>query len=219
MYLYGFFSLVSKFDKSLLGTIIMPLCLSKHRAIDYAACGWGLYSCKGVYMNKNMLTALVAIMLLSLVSLYLVLPIEHPEMVTNFLFWRPEGARNLDFRQGLDLRGGLQVLLTADMDEDQELPPGAMQTASQIVENRVNALGLTEPIVQVRGQRKINVELPGINDPGEASILSARRHCWNLWNLQPERPSNCPLVRQSARLLDWKELRKRLQLRRIFSKR
>ncbi|MCD4738351.1 MAG: protein translocase subunit SecD [Anaerolineae bacterium] len=119
-------------------------------------------------MNKNMLTALVAILLLTLVSLYLVLPIEHPEMVTNLLFWRPAGSRSLDFRQGLDLRGGLQVLMSADMEDDQELPPGAMKTASQIVENRVNALGLTEPVVQVRGQRKLNVELPGISDPGAA---------------------------------------------------
>ncbi len=120
-------------------------------------------------MRKNTITRSVLIMLLALISLYLVLPIEHPDDLLNIiLFWRPESARELEFRQGLDLQGGLQVLLAADVPQDQELSPGAMETASQIVESRVNALGLTEPIVQVQGQRKIIVELPGIENPDQA---------------------------------------------------
>lgn len=120
-------------------------------------------------MNKNTITAFVLILLLAFVSLFLVLPIERPEDLMNILlFWRPVDARELEFRQGLDLQGGLQVLLAADVSEDQDLAPGAIETASQIVENRVNALGLTEPIVQVQGQRKIIVELPGIENPEQA---------------------------------------------------
>ena len=48
------------------------------------------------------------------------------------------------------------------------LPAGAMDTARTIVENRVNALGVTEPVVQRQGERRIIVELPGIKNPDEA---------------------------------------------------
>jgi preprotein translocase subunit SecD len=43
-----------------------------------------------------------------------------------------------------------------------------MDTARQIVENRVNALGVTEPLVQRQGANRIVVELPGIQDPDQA---------------------------------------------------
>lgn len=74
-------------------------------------------------------------------------------------------------RLGLDLQGGLQVLLEADVPEDQEVTPEAMDTARQIVDRRVNAIGVTEPLVQVEGNRRILVELPGIEDSQEAISL------------------------------------------------
>jgi protein-export membrane protein SecD len=43
-----------------------------------------------------------------------------------------------------------------------------METARRIVENRVNSLGLTEPVVQAQGERRIIVELPGIENPEQA---------------------------------------------------
>ena len=74
-------------------------------------------------------------------------------------------------RLGLDLQGGLQVLLEADVPEDQVITPDAMNTVRQIVDRRVNAIGVTEPLVQVEGSRRILVELPGIEDPQEALSL------------------------------------------------
>ena len=65
------------------------------------------------------------------------------------------------------------MLLAADVPDDQELDPGALDTARQIIENRVNALGLTEPVVQVQGDRRIIVELPGVDDP-ELAIQTIR---------------------------------------------
>ena len=93
-------------------------------------------------MNKNTNVAFVLILLLALVAAYLVWPIQHPSWVNSLLFWQPEGARSLEFRQGLDLRGGLQVLMVADVPEDAEVTSGALETARQVVENRVNALSL-----------------------------------------------------------------------------
>jgi len=74
-------------------------------------------------------------------------------------------------RLGLDLQGGLQVLLEADVAEDVEVTPEAMDTARQIIDRRVNAIGVTEPLVQVEGARRILIELPGIEDPQEALSL------------------------------------------------
>ncbi len=73
--------------------------------------------------------------------------------------------------RGLDLQGGLQVLLEADLPSDQAVTPEQMDTARQIIDQRVNALGVAEPLVVTEGERRILVELPGINNPDEAISL------------------------------------------------
>ncbi len=77
-------------------------------------------------------------------------------------------GKQVGIRQGLDLQGGVQVLLEADVPRDQVIDPEDMRVARTIIENRVNGLGVTEPVVQVQGERRIIVELPGIQDPDEA---------------------------------------------------
>mgnify|MGYP001202710181 FL=1 len=74
-------------------------------------------------------------------------------------------------QRGLDLQGGLQVLLEADVPADQTIPQDQLDTARQIVSQRVNALGVTEPLVQAEGDRRILVELPGVNNPDQAIAL------------------------------------------------
>jgi preprotein translocase subunit SecD len=77
---------------------------------------------------------------------------------------------NKDFetRLGLDLVGGVQALLEADLPADQNIDSEQLGTAVRIVENRVNGLGVTEAVVQQAGDRRIVVELPGETDPEEA---------------------------------------------------
>ncbi len=76
--------------------------------------------------------------------------------------------RDFEVSQGLDLRGGLSVLLQADVPDCSAISDVAMEGAKVIVESRVNALGLTEPLVQRQGACRITVELPGITDPQQA---------------------------------------------------
>lgn len=79
---------------------------------------------------------------------------------------------NYPIRQGLDLQGGLQVLLEADVPEEQEISAEQMDTARQIIDQRVNALGVAEPLVQLdNDRRRIIVELPGIENPEDAFSL------------------------------------------------
>ncbi|MBI5290561.1 MAG: protein translocase subunit SecD, partial [Chloroflexi bacterium] len=64
--------------------------------------------------------------------------------------------------EGLDLQGGLQVLLEADVPAGQSVDAEAMAATKRIVENRVNGLGVAEPLVQQSGDRRLVIELPGL---------------------------------------------------------
>jgi preprotein translocase subunit SecD len=82
--------------------------------------------------------------------------------------------RSIDTRLGLDLVGGVQALLEADLPADRAVDVSDMNTARTIVENRVNGLGVSEAVVQLAGERRIVVELPGIEDP-EAAIRTLQQ--------------------------------------------
>ncbi|MFO7742288.1 MAG: protein translocase subunit SecD [Anaerolineae bacterium] len=111
---------------------------------------------------------LVTVIVVALVSLVVALDINHPAWLEGLLFWQPKGHRDIALRLGLDLQGGLKVLLAADPVEGQEFDRNSMETARRIVESRVNSLGLTEPVVQSQGERRIIVELPGVENPEQA---------------------------------------------------
>jgi preprotein translocase subunit SecD len=72
------------------------------------------------------------------------------------------------FHQGLDLQGGLQALLEADVPDCNAVKADEMTAARGIVEQRVNGLGVSEPLVQQQGACRIVIELPGVSDPQEA---------------------------------------------------
>jgi preprotein translocase subunit SecD len=81
-------------------------------------------------------------------------------------FANPDGgSRPVETKLGLDLSGGLRV-------EYQALPAGGktpsqgdLNTIKDIIERRVNATGVSEPLVQTQGSDRIVVEIPGVSDP------------------------------------------------------
>lgn len=73
--------------------------------------------------------------------------------------------RNVDIRLGLDLRGGLQVLLEADLPADATISSDDLNVTRQILESRANALGVSEVVMQVAPPRRIVAEFPGLQDP------------------------------------------------------
>ncbi|RPI48120.1 MAG: protein translocase subunit SecD, partial [Chloroflexi bacterium] len=103
-------------------------------------------------MRTRNYVLMIAILILAIITVYVDLP-NSPGLHV--------GPVQQDFRirQGLDLQGGLQVLLEADLAAGEELEPGALGVAASIIENRVNALGVVEPLVQTQGERRIIVEL------------------------------------------------------------
>ena len=74
----------------------------------------------------------------------------------------------LSIKQGLDLQGGTHIVLEAVDTPEAKVDDDAVQRVLKIIDRRVNELGLTEPIVQRQGDRRIIVELPGIKDPEKA---------------------------------------------------
>lgn len=116
-------------------------------------------------MQQRDLTLLILIIILTGVTLWVVWP-NNPGL---HIHLGPLNVdRDISVRLGLDLQGGVQVVLEADMPQDQQVDAGAMGAAKTIVENRVNALGVAEPLVQLAGSNRIVVELPGITDPETA---------------------------------------------------
>ncbi len=72
--------------------------------------------------------------------------------------------RDVSPRLGLDLQGGLQVLLEADLPEGSDVTADSLEVARSIVEQRTNALGVSENLIQVAGERRIVGEFPGLED-------------------------------------------------------
>jgi preprotein translocase subunit SecD len=73
--------------------------------------------------------------------------------------------RSLETILGLDLRGGLQVLLEVDLPSDVKFDQRSLEDTQLILENRTNALGVSEVVFQVAGERRIVGEFPGVTNP------------------------------------------------------
>ena len=77
-----------------------------------------------------------------------------------FMFMPPQDKIN----QGLDIQGGLSVVLTAQGTDGHEVTQEDMEKSRAIIESRVNALGASEATVQVQGNDQILVQIPGLSD-------------------------------------------------------
>jgi len=81
-------------------------------------------------------------------------------------------------RLGLDLRGGTHLLLELDVSKLNEQAGSqkvtvadALDRAAEIVRNRVDQFGVSEPYIAKQGDRFIVVQLPGISDPRRAKDI------------------------------------------------
>ena len=85
------------------------------------------------------------------------------------------GDTLLGLTLGLDLQGGSHLIYQADQkDADGEsITPSAdeMQSLLRTIERRVNSAGLGEPMLQLLGDDRLLIQLPGIKDPGRAKTL------------------------------------------------
>jgi len=118
---------------------------------------------------------IVLILLIAVLAGFL----DYPQIYNNSVDWLNSKIPlniphylNLPFRLGLDLQGGTHLVYQADVTD---IPTGekddAVEGVRDVIERRVNAFGVTEPLVQtnkVGNQYRVIVELAGIKDVREA---------------------------------------------------
>ncbi|MEX1061820.1 MAG: protein translocase subunit SecD [Patescibacteria group bacterium] len=93
----------------------------------------------------------------------------------DFTFFGRPISWDFSLRRGLDLQGGLQVVLEAQMEGVGEGDrPAALESAQAVISRRVDFLGVSEPVVQTSrlgDSYRVVVELPGVEDPAQALAL------------------------------------------------
>jgi SecD/SecF fusion protein len=91
---------------------------------------------------------------------------------------RKEAIDSIDakaIRRGLDLQGGMYLVLEVDKGEmSDEQAADALQRVREIISNRVDQFGVSEPVIQTVGTTRIIVQLPGLQDPERAKSLIGR---------------------------------------------
>ncbi|SHG98315.1 preprotein translocase subunit SecD [Thermosyntropha lipolytica DSM 11003] len=89
-----------------------------------------------------------------------------------------------NIKLGLDLRGGLRVVLEAEETEGQEVTPDTIQKALGILRNRVDSLGVKETNLFPQGDRRIVIEIAGEEDPEAAVDLLKTTSQLEFWDEQ-----------------------------------
>ncbi len=95
------------------------------------------------------------------------LPTKLKDAKVQYQAKRPE-----PINRGLDLQGGLRVLLEADTTKVAGFTAEDLNQVRNVIENRVNQTGVAEPLVQVQGTKRIVVELPGLSQADQNSAIN-----------------------------------------------
>ena len=69
---------------------------------------------------------------------------------------------------GLDLKGGVYVVLEAVPEEGVTIDDSAMNRLIEVLDRRINGLGVAESLVQKAGNNRVIIELPGISNTEDA---------------------------------------------------
>ncbi|MBA3383974.1 MAG: protein translocase subunit SecD [Actinobacteria bacterium] len=85
---------------------------------------------------------------------------------------------------GLDLQGGLQVVLKADPPPGRPLTENDLKRSETIIRNRIDKLGVSEPIVARQGENQISVMLAGVTDVNRARELIGKTAQLEFYDLQ-----------------------------------
>jgi len=135
---------------------------------------------------KNPKTALGAIFLISIISIVIDIPeislkfsnknikIDSKIGGYNINLFGGKIFRDLSLRKGLDIKGGVRVLLEADMGGiSSNERQSSLESARSVVERRINSLGVSEPNIltlKTGDSFRLAVEIPGIYDSSKAVL-------------------------------------------------
>ncbi len=98
-------------------------------------------------------------------------------------------GRDFSFKKGLDLQGGTSITLKANMDDiPSEQRTKALGSVKEVIEKRINFLGVSEPIVQTSqsgNEYRVLVEIPGVTDVNQAVQLVGKTAKLTFWEEGP----------------------------------
>ena len=87
---------------------------------------------------------------------------------------------------GLDLQGGLEVVLKAVPEKGQKLQESDLDRSVEIMRSRVDKIGVSEPEIRKQGSDQIVIELPGVHDQARAAELIGKTAKLELYDLQAD---------------------------------
>ncbi|MBI3980108.1 MAG: protein translocase subunit SecD [Chloroflexi bacterium] len=133
-------------------------------------------------MRRAHLPTLVGIIVLALLALYVVWPQSPESYLPAGIPWPKSQGIHIrlgDFqfdrqsmRLGLDLQGGTHIILKADLSKiSAGERSNAMQGVVNIMTRRIDAYGVAESQIQIQGEDRVSVQLPGVRNIDEALRL------------------------------------------------
>lgn len=115
---------------------------------------------------------LALIGLLILGSIWALYPRTTVERVKRNGVFVYDTVKRVPLKKGLDLEGGMYLALEVDESKGAiDDKKGALERALKVVRTRIDQFGVSEPVVQMAGNDRIIVELPGIDDPDRAQAV------------------------------------------------
>jgi preprotein translocase subunit SecD len=126
---------------------------------------------------RKIRSRLIVIGILVVLSVVALLPRDVTQRVVDSATGRMKDTtvREVPINFGLDLRGGIHLALEVDQSRGPVPDPvEAIRRAERVVRTRINEFGTKEPVVQIVGNDRLIVELPGEQDPARAKAIIQR---------------------------------------------
>jgi len=126
---------------------------------------------------RKIRSRLIIIAILAVTSVWALMPRNVTQRVVDSATGRMKDTtvREVPINFGLDLRGGIHLALEVDQSRGAVPDPAeAIRRAERVVRTRINEFGTKEPVVQIIGNSRLIVELPGEQDPARAKGIIQR---------------------------------------------
>ena len=107
--------------------------------------------------------------------------------------------RNVPIQLGLDLRGGLQVLLEADLPANTTVSSNDLSTTQQILMNRANALGVSEVVMQSAPPNRIVAQFPGLQNSDQVVAALQETGVLEFVDMGSEHPAEGTVIQTDYR--------------------
>ena len=131
-------------------------------------------------MSKSLRYKTILVLIVGLGALWFLVPTFRLIMMSQeerqaMAVERPEEYDKLEskaIKRGLDLSGGMHLVLEVDdskLSDDERVD--VVERALEVIRNRVDQFGVTEPVIKREGAKRIIVQLPGLQDPARARRL------------------------------------------------